>query len=437
MPPRTRWWSFPFLLALVALVLPAEARASAAGDAFTAALAKGPVTAALAALVGGLAVSLTPCVYPMIAVTVSVFGARESRSRAHAAGLSAAFVAGIVALLVPLGVAAGMTGKAFGTQLQSPWVIGAVSVLFIAMALSMFGAFEMTLPSRLTNRLAEVGGGGIAGAFALGLVCALIATPCTGPVLTGILTWIAKTQDAALGAAAMGAFGLGLGAPFFVVGAFAVRLPKSGRWMLHVKSAFGIVLLVVALYFLGTLFPALGGFASSRPAFLVSSAAVVLIGLALGAVHGNVRAPGVWPKVRKITGVALVTAGCFLLITGALKPSRSLSWQTTFLSDARAQAKSEGRPLIVDFTAAWCIACKELDKVTFADRRVIDAGGRFVAVKIDATNDEDPRASAAMKEVAVRGLPTIVVFDSSGREAARYTDFVGPGELAGALERIE
>src|SRR6185436_2729363 len=161
-----------------------------AADAFTRALAKGPLYAALAALVGGMAVSLTPCVYPMVAVTVSVFGAKQAEHRSEGVLLSLAFVLGIAAMLVPLGVGAGLTGNIFGSVLQSRWVVAGISALFLIMAASMFGAFELALPSSLNNKLAEIGGIGYKGAFLLGLACGLIATPCTGPVLTGILAWI-------------------------------------------------------------------------------------------------------------------------------------------------------------------------------------------------------------------------------------------------------
>jgi thiol:disulfide interchange protein DsbD len=207
--------------------------------------------------------------------------------------------------------------------------------------------------------------------------------------------------------------------------------------MLHIKSAFGILLVVVALYFLGTTFSWLGKIASPRPAFLALSAGMVLLGLALGAVHGQVSSERLAPKLRKAAGVLLTSAGAFLLITGALRPTQSLSWESIRLSEARLKAKSQKRPLLVDFTADWCIACKELDKVTFADQKVIDEGGRFVAVKIDATDDEDPKAAAAMRELKVRGLPTLAVFDSSGREVARFTDFVGPEQLARVLAGTE
>jgi thioredoxin:protein disulfide reductase len=424
------------LLGLALLILPALAQAAPGQDAFTRALAKGPLYAALAAFIGGLAVSLTPCVYPMVAVTVSVFGAQKSASRGRGAALSGSFVAGIVALLVPLGVIAGKTGAAFGSQLQNPWVIMAVSAVFVAMAMAMFGAFELSLPSRLTNRLAQVGGNGFVGAFGLGLVCALIATPCTGPVLTGILTWIAKVQDAALGAAAMAAFALGLGAPFFLVGAFAVELPKSGRWMVHVKSIFGIVLLVVALYFLSTPFPALSTIASPRPVFLASAAGVALVGLLLGAVHLDFAVPGFGRRLRKGFAVALCTGGLFLLLAGAVRPSQALAWCHVSLAEAKQRASAEGRPMLVDFTARWCGACKELDKLTFSDPVVMTEAERFVAVKVDATDDEDPRVVAAMKELGVVGLPTVVLIDSAGREAARYTDFVEAGVLRAALENV-
>ncbi|MBN1607920.1 MAG: thioredoxin family protein [Polyangiaceae bacterium] len=422
--------------ALALMTFSSLAHAAPVGDAFTRALGKGPLYAALAAFLGGLAVSLTPCVYPMVAVTVSVFGAQQTKSRGRGAALSASFVAGIVALLVPLGVIAGKTGAAFGSHLQNRWVVVAVSAVFVAMALSMFGAFELSLPSGLNNRLVRVGGTGYAGAFGLGLVCALIATPCTGPVLTGILAWIAQVQDAFLGAAAMAAFAVGLGAPFFLVGAFAVQLPKSGRWMMHVKSVFGIVLLVVALYFLATTFPSLSRVASPRPLFLAGFGGVVLVGLLLGAVHRDFAEPGFGPKVKKGLAVLLTTAGLFLFVTGAVRPSQTLAWAPLSLAEARKKAAAESRPMLVDFTAEWCGACKQLDRVTFSDPAVMNEARRFVAVQVDATDDEDPEVVRAMKELAVIGLPTVVLIDSEGREAVRYTDFVNARELLPALVKV-
>ncbi len=406
-------------------------------DAFTEALSKGPVYAALAALAGGFIVSLTPCVYPMIAVTVSVFGARKSTTRWEGAALSAAFVLGIVAMFVPLGVIAGLTGSIFGAVLQNRWVVAAMAALFLLLAASLFGAFELALPSSVTNRLASIGGIGYRGAFLLGLACGLIASPCTGPVLTGILTWIAKTKSAPLGALAMGAFALGLGAPFFAVGTFAVQLPKSGHWMVHVKSILGVVLVVVALYFLNTAFPLLGAFVKPGVALFVAAGIAVVVGTLLGAIHREFSEPGAGVKVAKGVGLLLVSAGAFSAVLGLTKPSEALAWQRGDIAALQAQAQRESRPLVVDFTAAWCGACKELDKVTFSEPAVGAELGRFLAVKVDATNDDDPTVSATLERFGIVGLPTVLVFDSRGREAARYTDFVPPERFLEGIRRID
>jgi thiol:disulfide interchange protein DsbD len=405
-------------------------------DAFTEALNRGPLYAALAALAGGFVVSLTPCVYPMVAVTVSVFGAREAKSRWEGAALSGAFVLGIVAMFVPLGVVAGLTGSMFGSVLQSRWVVIGMAALFLVLAASLFGAFELALPASLTNRLATLGGIGYKGAFLLGLACGLIASPCTGPVLTGILTWIAQTKSAPLGALAMGAFALGLGAPFFAVGAFAVQLPKSGRWMVHVKSLLGVALVVVSLYFLSSVFPILSAFAKPGTPLFVGAGAAVVLGVLLGAIHREFAEPGAGVKIGKGLGLLLVSAGAFAAVLGVIKPSAALAWQVGDVHALKERAVRENRPLVVDFTAAWCGACKELDKVTFAAPAVGAEMGRFLAVKVDATHDDDPAVEATLQRFKVVGLPTVLVFDSRGKEAVRYTDFVPPERFLEGIRRV-
>lgn len=433
MPSRLR--QLCLLLALLSVCAPATAWA-APDDAFTQALAKGPLYAALAALVGGLGVSLTPCVYPMVAVTVSVFGAKQAERRSEGLLLSLAFVAGIAAMFVPMGVVAGMTGSFFAAVLQNSWVIVGISALFLAMAASLFGAFELTLPAKLTNRLAEMGGIGYKGAFLLGLVCGLIAAPCTGPVLTGILVWIANTQNATLGAMAMGAFSLGLGTPFFVVGAFAVQLPKSGRWMVHVKSALGIVLVVVALYFLNNTFGFANDLVTKSAGFVGAALLAIVVGLLLGAVHREFSEPGVAVKLGKGTGIALASLGSLLAILSMTKPTEALTWAREDAEQAIAGAAEQKRPLLVDFTAAWCVACKELDLKTFSEPSVGKELGRFVAVKVDATNDDDPKVRAIMARYKVVGLPTVLLFDSQGQEAARFVTFVPPEEFLKSVRLV-
>lgn len=416
--------------------LSARGPESVSTDAFTEALARGPLYAALAALAGGLLVSLTPCVYPMIAVTVSVFGARKAKGRGEGALLSLAFVAGIVAMFVPLGVIAGLSGSLFGSALQSPWVLAGVALLFLVLAASLFGAFDFVLPSSLMNRLAALGGLGYKGAFLLGLACGVIASPCTGPVLTGILTFIAQTRSAGLGALAMGAFAIGLGVPFFVVGTFAIQLPKSGRWMVHIKSLLGLVLVLVALYFLGLAFPGLSSWISPTPALYGAASLALCVGLLIGAVHRDFAELGSTPKVAKATGILLVSAAGFILLGALNKPTTSFAWHAEDVEAARALALREGRPLLVDFTADWCGACKELDRKTFSSQDVQSEMARFVAVKVDATNDQDPKVEATLTRFQVVGLPTVLIFDSRGREVIRYTDFVGPKQFLQAVSRV-
>ncbi len=430
--------------ALLVLLTPATALAEESAGVFAEALERGPVFVGLAAFGFGLLVSLTPCVYPMIAITVSVFGAQQSRSRLQAFGLSGAFMLGLVAMFTPLGVTAGITGKTFGSELSNPWVIVGMVAVFLALAASMFGAFELDLPNGLKNKLASVGGAGYAGAFVLGLVCGPITAPCTGPFLGGLLTFIAQTQSVTIGTAMMVAFALGLGTPFFLVGAFAMQLPKSGRWMMHIKSIMGIILVVVALYFLAIAFPVLKAWTSPALWFVGVCAGAVLVGVLLGAVHRSFEG-GEWgEKLMKGLGVAAVCVGSFGVVIGLTTPTRTLTWEShpegkdlqALVADSKSKAQQEGKPLLMDFTAAWCAACKEIENLTFPDERVQSAAGRFVAVQLDMTDDSDPAVEKTFEDYKIRGLPTLILFDSSGREVKRFADFVPAEELASAMEAV-
>ena len=435
MKPRL---SIAFVAALLVLGLPTFAYAAdpAAGDAFSQALSKGPFFAALAAFAGGFLVSLTPCVYPMIAITVSVFGARTAKSRFEAAALSTVFVLGIATMFTPLGLFAALSGTAFGTALSSKVVVIAIAVVFLALAASQFGAFEFVLPDALTQRLASVGGVGYGGAFALGLVSGLVAAPCTGPVLTGILVWIGQTKSAALGAGALFAFSLGLGVPFWLVGTFAMKLPKSGRWMMHVKSVFGIVMIVAALYFLKNAFPVLVSVVRPDTQFALIAAGVLVAGIALGAIHLAFDEGGLLVKARKTLGVLGTVVGTFLLIGWVQVPRGELAWMHSEV-DARAAAAAAQKPVLIDFTATWCGACQELAKHTFADPRVRAEASRFIAVKVDATHDDDPAVEAVMKRYKVKGLPTVVLLDAQGNEKKRFIDFVKADEFLDAIRAVE
>ncbi len=441
--------------ALVSLLVPAVALAQpAADDMFTRNLQRGPLFAGGAAFLGGLLVSLTPCVYPMIAITVSVFGAKQAKSRKEAMLLSTSFVAGMVVFFTAMLVGAALTGGIFGALLANKWVVIALAAVFIAMAASMFGAFDLTLPEGMMQRLSSVGGIGLGGAFILGLVCGPVTAPCTGPVLTGILIYIGTTRSVLLGSLAGFTFALGLGLPFWLVGTFAIALPKGGKWMMGVKSFFGIVMLVVAFYYLKTPFPKLASFSFPTTTFLAVTAAVAVAGLALGAVHLAWDDGGSLVKVRKGLGIALTTVGLALFVAAVDKPREADSLPTAMNAapgatpvallrwlhsepDATTLAATEKRPLMVDFTAEWCGACKEMAKETFADPRVMAKAANFVAVKVDATDDEDPQVDKVKGKYKVVGLPTVVIYDSKGVERKRFNQFVGPEKFLQEIEGID
>ncbi len=441
---RHRFSAASILFFLIALMLvPAIASADGGGsdtDVFSRAMARGPLFAIGAAFVGGLFVSLTPCVYPMIAITVSVFGANQAKSRLHAAGLSGVFVLGIATLFTILGVVTAATGGLFGALLANKFVVGFIAIVFLALAASMFGAFELALPSSLNNRLATVGGIGFGGAFTLGLVSALVAAPCTGPALTGILIWIATTHNLVLGSGVMFTFALGLGVPFFLVGTFAISLPKGGAWMLGVKWIFGVVLAVVALYFLRNAVTPLQHVASRGNTFLIVSSALMLVGFALGAVHvvaERRKSPiAHLSKPMKLASIPFAIGGSFMVLSAMLLPAAELEWLTVEAT-ARAKATTEHRPVIIDFGASWCTACTELATHTFADHGVREEAGRFVALKVDATDDEDTQVSKMKEKYKVVGLPTVVVLDSTGQEKVRFNEFVPPEKFLAAIKAVD
>jgi thiol:disulfide interchange protein DsbD len=429
--------------ALIALAFaPSVARADFLGDVstqFTDALGSGNYLLAFGFIyLVGLGTALTPCVYPMIAITVSVFGAREAKSKAEAALLSTVFVLGIATPFVPLGIFVGLTGGVFGAWLANPIVLVAFALLFTALAASMFGAFELDLPPALKERFTSVEGGvGFKGAFALGFVCAFIAAPCTGPAIVGLLTYIGQTHDVVLGGAGMFVYALGLGSLFWVVGTFAVGLPKSGRWMEAVKSIFGMVMLVMALFYLRNLFPQLMDVLTRDWVLLGTAIALMVVAVALGAIHLDFKEGTNAERARKGVGVLLGTTGGFLAVMWLLlpPPGARIEWREDF-SEALAEARSTGTPFIVDFGASWCGACGELDRETFTDPRVVREGERFIAVHVDLSQ-RTPEEDALLASYEQRGLPLVVMHGSDGEEAHRVTQFIEPDEMLEHMREVD
>jgi thiol:disulfide interchange protein DsbD len=405
------------------------------------ALSSGNLGSVLAIAFGaGVATSLTPCVYPMIAITVSVFGARHATSRAQGALLSSVFVLGMAALFVPLGLIAATTGGLFGAALSNPYVLVSIALVFAALAASMFGAFELDLPADIKTKLAAMGGVGMRGAFVLGMVSALIAAPCTGPVLGALLTWVSSTGNLWVGALGLFSYALGLGLLFWVVGTFAIALPKSGRWIGSVKSVFGVVMLSAAIYYLRPLLPhaSLPSWLSSKSSLLIVGAAWATAGLLAGAVHLSFEYSSRTERVRKAAGIALSVCGILLLIRGLeASDHKGLVWREDF-RQAMSEARERGVPVLVDFSASWCGACGELERHTFSHPEVVEESQRFVAVRIDLSPGQDSEDKRALlSSYAQRGLPLVVLHSGDGRESSRVTGFMPPEQFVSLMRGVD
>lgn len=404
---------------------------------FQAALGHGLIVAYAAVFVGGLLTALTPCVYPLIPITVSIFGAKQAKRRLEAAALSTMYVLGIALTYTTLGVIAAITGHAFGSGVSgNPWVIVPISLVFIAFALSMFGAFELNLPPSLQARLSQVGGKGYGGALAMGLVAGLIAAPCTGPVLGSVLAYVGAKQSILLGGTLLFVYAIGMGLPFFVIGTFAIAMPKSGAWMEAVKSVFGIAMLAVALYFLKDVIAPLDLGVSTKTGFRAAMLGAVALGLILGAVHLSYHGTAL-AKVRKTVGLLLAVGGIHLFVLSVLTPELKLptysveEWQTQG-EQLLAKARADHKPVMIDLGANWCGACKELELKTYPNPRVMRELGRFVAFKID------DKKSKLVEKFGGQGLPYVVFYDSSGNplKDRNLSGFVEPDDFVKVLRQV-
>jgi thiol:disulfide interchange protein DsbD len=405
---------------------------------------QGAIVAILASFGFGFVASLTPCVYPMVPITVSIFGATEAKSRVKGAALSGAFVLGIATLFTTMGVASALSGKLMGSALSNAYVVVALAVLFIALAASMFGAFEIALPSSLTNKLSTVGGVGYKGAFVMGLVMGLIAAPCTGPFVTGMVVYIAETKSIFLGSLSFFSFSLGLGVLFFVAGTFAVSLPKGGAWMMGIKWISGVGLAYMAFAYLRDRFEPIRNLISPSHTFAIVTGIVLAIGFGLGIVHviaERRKSPiAHLSKPMKLASIIPAVAGTALFVSWmfaapAAKPGADIVWIASE-EQGRAKATAEGKPVIIDFGATWCEACKELEHKTFPDKAVRTEAQRFVAIRVDATDDEAPDTVRLQKKYGVVGLPTVIMLDKGGTEIVRFTEFVPPDKFLAAMKKV-
>jgi len=423
----------------VLLLFPTLAFAGGGGS-FADAAEKGWVWMYLAAFGAGFLTSLTPCVYPMIPITLAIFGARgKDVGKRRAIALAAAYVLGMGFTYAVLGVVVAtiFSATSFGSQLSHPAVVIPLVVLFVTFAASMFGAFEINLPSGLQARLNQVGGKGYGGAFAMGSVGGLIAAPCTGPFLGGLLAFTAKTS-AFGGGTLLFVYAIGMGVLFFALAAFAMSLPKSGAWMNSVKSIGGVLMLLAAIYFLRPLLPFMRTFASPEIWFLGLALGLAVLGVVIGAIHLTFGGTPI-EKVRKGAGLVMLVGGLFGAYMWTLAPTQKLPWITDE-KVAFEMAKTSKKGVMVDFAATWCEPCFEFEK-TFGDSEVYDELlANFVPLKLDVSDSFDEKNVKLRENYDAKELPTVVLVTVDGIELGRFSDKVGPESfletLRPAVERL-
>lgn len=397
------------------------------------------------AFVWGIGASLTPCVYPMIPITVTVIGASSSGSVLRAFLMSLVYVLGMSITYAAFGVVAAWSGGLFGAYAQHPAVRIVVAGVFGLLALSMFDVFYIQMPTSISSRLAGSKGAGVVGVCLTGAAAGAAVGPCVGPLLVALLVYIAGIGNPVLGFLTMWSFALGMGVLFLVVGTAsgaAVSLPKAGPWMSKIKHVFGLFLLGFALYYVRPVVP--------EAVFLVLLGGVLIgAGVFVGALDPMAAESTGRDRAWKVIGIVCLTLGVCYAARSVLRvqPPRAGAGPTPAHSgiqwlkgeaDALARAGQEHMPIILDFRADWCSACLMLERETFVDSRVIAESKRFVCTTIDCTDTKAASLSEVQNKYRVVGLPTLAFIDSRGQflQDKSITQFVRPDALLARMRQV-
>jgi len=391
----------------------------------------------LLVFVGGLALNLTPCVYPLIPITVSYLGGQATGRISRSLLLAAFYVLGMALTYSILGTIAALTGSMLGSALQEPAVLIFIALVLIGLSLSMFGLYEIRVP----QSLAQIGGKsrqGVFGSLFMGLTVGIIAAPCIGPFVLSLLIYVGEKGNPFLGFWLFFTLAMGLGLPFLILGTFSgmvSNLPKSGVWMVWIRKLFGIILLGMALYFVQTLL---------TPMIYTILLVFLLIesGIYLGWLEKSTGGK-VLKSVRFGVGQVLIIAGVWMAVQStsdlmATELNKSeMVWQT-FDYALLEKAKTRGEPVVLDFYADWCVPCKELDHKTYSDPSVIEYSERFVRLKVDLTKDESEFVQGVKEKFKINGVPTIVFINKLGNEVDRLrtVGFIGPEEFLEKLKQV-
>ncbi len=389
----------------------------------------------------GVALTFTPCVFPMIPILSGIIAGQGSdNSTRKSFFLSLSYVLAMAFTYAIVGVIAALSGENLQVALQNPWVIGAFAGLFVLLSLAMFGFYELQMPSGIQNKLASISnsqsGGSMINAAVMGLLSALIVGPCVTAPLIGALIYISQTNDVIIGGLSLFALGLGMGVPLMIVGTSAGKfLPKAGAWMDNVKAGFGIMMLALAIWMLERILP-------MSIIVLLSGILAIFTGIYMGALDALNEASTGWKRFFKASGLVVLLYGAMLLfgaasgsgsliqpLKGSFSGSNSSGSQNQTeqglvfqqikgidgLNQALANAKQQGKTVMLDFYADWCISCKEMEHITFADKNVVATLKGTILLQADVTPNDD-LDKALLKKFGLFGPPGILFFDKNSQE---------------------
>ena len=398
----------------------------------------------LLAFLGGLALNLTPCVYPLIPITLAWFGGQVRGDKTGLIKHACLYVFCMAVTYSALGVAAAIAGGFFGAAMQYPAVLLGVVIIMTLLALGMFDVYELRMPTFLTSWIGETRAG-LSGTVLMGLTTGIVAAPCIGPFVLGLLTYVGERGSAITGFLLFFALALGLGMPFLVFGIFSGsinRLPHSGAWMVWVRKIFGFVLFCMAWYYLRSLLsPLVWSFGITF---------ILLIGGIYLAWIAHVPGTGkIFAIVRNTVGCLFFATALFVTVDGVESfinektaviaggsARESILWESYSMENL-VKAREERRPVFIDFYADWCVPCRELDQKTYSNPEVVRLARRFVMMKADLTAGDDPAVKTIMEKYRIRGVPTLVFLRPDGGEmnSLRGTGFETAGTFRDKMIR--